>query len=106
MAHGRATPVAHLDIDAVACCGVPSAGAALLRAEFKSWLRWLDPGITDALARSAVDGARDVLIEHLASGDPTDVIATRMVVATEQILCRGLGYHILLWEEEGRSEPR
>jgi len=78
----------------------------LLRAEVKSWLRWLDPGITDALARSAVDSARDVLIERLASSDPTDVIATRMVVATEQILCRGLGYHVLLWEEEGRSEPR
>lgn len=76
----------------------------LLRAEVKSWLRWLDPGITDALARSAVDSARDVLIEHLASGDAMDVVATRMVVATEQILCHGLGYHVLLWEEEvGRS---
>jgi hypothetical protein len=40
----------------------------LLRAMVKSWLRWLDLDITDTLARTAVDSARDVLIEHLAEG--------------------------------------
>ena len=76
----------------------------LLRAVVKSWLRWLDPDITDALARTAVDSARDVLIEHLATKDATDDVAARMVEATEQALCHGLGYHVLLWEEAVRSQ--
>jgi hypothetical protein len=34
----------------------------LLRAEVKSWLRWLDPGITDTLARS-IDRSRDEITD-------------------------------------------
>lgn len=76
----------------------------LLRAMVKSWLRWLDPDITNALARTAVDNARDVLIEHLTTKDATDLVAARMVAATEHALCHGLGYHVLLWEETERSQ--
>lgn len=74
----------------------------LLRSMVKSWLRWLDPDVTHAHARSAVDAARDVLIEHLGTRDAADVVATRMVAATEHVLCHGLGYHVLLWQETGQ----
>lgn len=74
-----------------------------LRSVVKSWLRWLDPGISAALARNAVDSARDVLVDHLAESDAAANIAAQMVAATDDVLSRSLGYGVLLWEEIGRA---
>ncbi|NUP49787.1 MAG: hypothetical protein HOW97_21120 [Catenulispora sp.] len=79
----------------------------LLRGMVKPWLRLLDPDVTEALAHAAVDSARDVLVKHLATQETTDVVATRMVEATDGVLGRGLGYHVLLWkvwQESGHGE--